>query len=281
MQVRNSISTVRNIFCGKAFDLEIWREYASSISPSLALQCENDSKKYNFQREVLPVINAALENEEKLLITNNSFEAVAKDLSEKITRLFDREIELEIILYLGLCNAAGWASVLDGRDVILLGVEKIIELDWCSRKDMQALIFHEIGHIWHKTYGSLYFSYDSQSERSVLQLYQEGVAMVCEQILCGDHTYYHQDRSGWLDWCKQNEMSIKKEYLDRLENSRSTQDFFGDWCSYEGHSDVGYYLGCQYIKYLQKKYSMIEIADLPYTILRDELICFAGTGNNL
>ena len=38
---------------------------------------------------------------------------------------------------------------------------------------MQALIFHEIGHIWHKTYGNLYPEARSEGENSLAQLYQE------------------------------------------------------------------------------------------------------------
>lgn len=197
------------------------------------------------------------------------------NLSTKIAKLFDKEIELEIILYLGLCNGAGWATTLNDKDVILLGIEKLIELDWCSKEDMQSLIFHEIGHIWHKTYGSLYFDCNSQNAKSILQLYQEGIAMVCEQILCGDSMHFHQNKNGWLSWCVQNEFAIKKEYLTRLRNSESTQDFFGDWCNYNGYSDVGYYLGSQYVMYMRKKFSMIEIANLSYNELVDEFTRFA------
>ena len=96
---------------------------------------------------------------------------------------------------------------------------------------MQALIFHEIGHIWHKTYGNLYPEARSEGEKSLAQLYQEGLAMVCEHILCQDDRYYHQNQNGWLDWCKENEAEIKREYLRRVDKNISTQDFFGDWCS--------------------------------------------------
>ena len=127
----------------------------------------------------------------------------------------------------GLCNGAGWATSLDGRDAVLLGIEKIIELNWQDESAMQALIFHEIGHIWHKTYGNLYPEARSEGEKSLAQLYQEGLAMVCEHILCQDDRYYHQNQNGWLDWCKENEAEIKREYLRRVDKNISTQDFFG------------------------------------------------------
>ena len=189
---------------------------------------------------------------------------------------FENGVETDIILYLGLCNGAGWATSLDGRDAVLLGIEKIIELNWQDESAMQALIFHEIGHIWHKTYGNLYPEARSEGENSLAQLYQEGLAMVCEHILCQDDRYYHQNQNGWLDWCKENEAEIKREYLRRVDKNISTQDFFGDWCSYKNHSDVGYYLGCEFVKYLQRQYSLVDIASLNVNQLYNHFKEFAS-----
>lgn len=103
-----------------------------------------------------------------------------------------------IVLYLGLCNGAGWATTLDARDAVLLGMEKNIELNWCDEASMQALMFHEIGHIWPKTVRHSDIHTKSQREKSIVQLYQEGVATVFEQTLCDDESYYHQDNGDWL-----------------------------------------------------------------------------------
>lgn len=176
-------------------------------------------------------------NKEAAALTNTSFITVTKQLNQNISQLFESDIELDIILYLGLCNGAGWATTLDGRDAVLLGIEKIIELNWQNEDDMQALIFHEIGHIWHKTHGILYPHTHSNGERSLVQLYQEGIAMVCEQILCQDDNRYHQDKNGWLAWCVTNKSEIKCEFLKRIKDNKSTQDFFGDWCK----PDAGVY----------------------------------------
>ena len=127
---------------------------------------------------------------------------------------------------------------------------------------MQALIFHEIGHIWHKTYGNLYPRGSVRGRKFTGSALSRGLAMVCEHILCQDDRYYHQNQNGWLDWCKENEAEIKREYLRRVDKNISTQDFFGDWCSYKNHSDVGYYLGCEFVKYLQRQYSLVDIASL-------------------
>ena len=91
--------------------------------------------------------------------------------------------------------------------------------------------------------------------------------MYIEQLLCGDPDFYHQDKDGWLDWCRINRNHLFAEYLKRVKNGENTQQFFGDWNSFEGKSDIGYYLGGELIKYLSKDRSLSEIANLDmYTI---------------
>lgn len=262
MRFVNTYKDIISFFSDKTFSLDLWKKYASLISPELVTKCTDDAKEYDFQNSIYPVITDALKDSKKLAEINNSFNAVTESLCKSVSALFNGEPNVDIILYLGLCNGAGWATTLDGRDAVLLGIEKIAELYWCDIPSMQTLIYHEIGHIWHKTYGNLYFPVHSGGDESLLQLYQEGVAMVCEQTLCGDENFFHQNVNGWLDWCCENENSIKKEYLRRINSNESTQDFFGDWCSYQGHSDVGYFLGCRFVRYLMKSFSLEEAANL-------------------
>ncbi len=262
MQLINTFHKIQNCFPNNMFDIEAWRKYTKEFSSELCEKCEQDSKDYDFDKDIMPVLNNVILNKEAAATANASFIAIAERLSRNISQLFKSDIDPDIILYLGLCNGACWATTLDGRNAVLLGIEKIIELNWQNESDMQALIFHEIGHIWHKTYGNLNPHAQTSGEQSLAQLYREGIAMVCEQILCNDDNHYHQDKNGWLDWCTANKAEIKREYLRRVKENESTQDFFGDWCSYKNHSDVGYYLGCEFVKYLKQFYSLIEIANL-------------------
>lgn len=276
MQIINTYESIKKAFPDHTFVMDSWVKYASAISPELMEKCINDAEKYDFDGQVLPILNDALSHPAEMELLSNHFQTVINLLKLNYSKLFDRDIPLDIILYLGLCNGAGQATTLGGRDVILLGMEKIIELQWYDEDGLLALIFHELGHVWHRIYGVISFPTENQTEWSLLQLYQEGIAMVCEHILCGDDNFYHQDKNGWLSWCRQNETVIKEEYLRRLEAAESTQDFFGDWCSYEGHSDVGYFLGCRFVEHLQKKYTLVEISSLSYPILRDEFTRFAA-----
>lgn len=134
---------------------------------------------------------------------------------------------------------------------------------------LKGLIYHELGHIWHECKGIARFHGEYLKEKAILQLYREGIAMVCEQILCKDECYYHQGEE-WAEWCKNNLIEIKKEYWKRIENGKSVQDFFGDWNDYKGYPDTGYYLGAQFIRYLMCKYPFNRIASLPYQRLYDE-----------
>ena len=44
------------------FYLDAWREYARAISPELGEKCERDSREYDFNNDVLPVVNNVLLN---------------------------------------------------------------------------------------------------------------------------------------------------------------------------------------------------------------------------
>lgn len=275
MRIINTFDKIQNCYTDNKFNLDAWRKYTKEFSCELSKKCEQDSKEYDFNKQIFPIVNNVLLNKDAALRTNTSFISVTNQLKSNINKLFKNDIDLDIILYLGLCNGAGWATALDGRNTILLGIEKIIELNWQNEADMQALIFHEIGHIWHKTYGVLYPRTQSKGEESLVQMYQEGIAMVCEHILCQNNNYYHQNKNDWLTWCKDNKLEIKQEYLNRIDNNISTQDFFGDWCNYKGHSDVGYYLGCEFVKHLQQRYSLFDIANLNINQLYEQYKTFA------
>ena len=275
MKIINTCDKIKSVF-SDGFSIDLWRKYAEEISKELPSKCEKDAKEYDFNKSVLPVLEAAL-NEEKLDFASRNFQTVIDTLNDNLSKLFDKEPDINIILYLGLCNGAGWATTLDGKDTVLLGIEKIIELDWGDETNMRALILHEIGHLWHKLNGNLHIPEYTKRRKGIAQLYCEGVAMVCEHILCGDDNFYHQDKDGWLDWCYKNENQIKREYLRRLDKKESIQDFFGDWCSYNGHSDVGYFLGCRFVRYLMKSYSLKEIANMKYRVLNKAFTEFANT----
>lgn len=271
MRIIDTYTEIISLFSQREFSMSLWRTYANSISIYLSQQVENDAKLYNFEKQVIPVINNALNNTEKLEETHQSFIYATQQLRDKFIEIFKYDLDVDIILYLGLCNGAGWATDINGKKTVLLGIEKIIELDWCDLNSISSLIYHELGHIWHDSVGKLHLKTDMQSEKSIWQLYREGVAMYFEQMLCNDFSFYHQNKNGWLNWCIKNKENLFIEYIRRVENEESTQEFFGDWSNYQGYSDVGNYLGCEFIKSLLTNYSLIEIANLNLEAITKEL----------
>lgn len=273
MNIINTYNKIIQLFknMGEKFDKELWHSYAHEISLELPNKCLEDSEDYDFYINVLPVLESVMKSKEKLEKLNKSFELVTENLKERIYEALNVELDVDIILYLGLCNAAGWATKLDEKVTILLGVEKIIELGWYDVDSMIGLIYHELGHIWHDKIGTFYIEGVTVAQDSLLQLYKEGIAMHFEHLLMNNDSYYHQDKNGWLDWCNENKNSLFAEYKRRVDSNESTQDFFGDWCSYQGHSDVGYYLGAELIKSMAANQSIKEVANMKTSELYNEL----------
>lgn len=271
MQIIDTYQDILDIFLNENFSFAIWEKYAYSISNSLVKKIEKDSSKYDFNTEILPVISQMLQKKDKLEEAHSAFVNVTESLSTRIFDVFGINLDVAIIFYLGLCNGAGWATSIDGKPTVLLGIEKIIELNWCDERNMIGLIYHELGHIWHNHIRTVPTTFESQKDRALWQMYSEGIAMYCEQLLYGDIKFYHQDVNGWLSWCQNNQNHLFSEYKRRVEANESVQPFFGDWCQFEGHSDIGYYLGAKFVEKLAEERSLFELANLDMTTIEGKL----------
>lgn len=269
MKIIDTFSMIPNCFIDNKFNIERWEKYCNSISPELVDKLTTDIADYDFKSDILPVLNSVPKNLDKLNVAHQSFLSLTADLSKKTQDVLQTNLDVLVVFYLGLCNGAGWATQLEGAPVVLLGAEKIIELSWYNKSDMAGLIYHELGHIWHNALRSK--ASGSFSDKNLWQLYREGMAMYVEQLLIDDKMFYHQDQCGWLNWCQSNKRDLFGAFLDRIINAESTRDFFGDWNAFDGISDVGYYLGCEMVKELSKKYTLIELANLEESDIYSQL----------
>lgn len=243
------------------FDREAHRAYAAGISQALPELLWEDIRDYDFEKEVLPVLNGLFSRRREAEKAHASFLKTAGSIQKNCAVLSCGNIESTVVFYLGLCNGAGWATELDGRPAVLLGLEKIVELGWTGERDMAGLIYHELGHQWHFQNRTVQTEERTPAEKALWQLYTEGMAMYFEQMMYGSR-FYHQDRDGWLCWCDENRGSLAAEYLRRVEQGESVQDFFGDWCSFEGRSDVGYYLGAEAVRLARREKTLPELWNL-------------------
>lgn len=270
MQIIDTYQDILDIFLNENFSFALWEKYAYSISDSLVKKIKKDSSKYDFNTEILPVISQMLQKKDKLEKAHSTFVNVTKSLSTRIFDVLGTKLDVTIIFYLGLCNGAGWATSINGKPAVLLGIEKIVELNWCDERNMIGLIYHELGHIWHNHVRTVPTTVESQKDRALWQMYSEGIAMYCEQLLYGDIKFYHQDVNGWLNWCQNNQNHLFSEYKRRVEANESVQPFFGDWCQFEGYSDIGYYLGAKFVGKLAEERSLFELANLDMTTIEGE-----------
>lgn len=265
INIINTLPQINELFDNGSFSLEKWKIYIDSIYPN----CENiflddvkeytATEKYTFENDFLPIINAVYNNQ-KLLKLQSSFEQTIDGLNERIITKFGKEVDADIVLYLGLCNGAGWVTEINGRTVVLLGIEKIIELDWISVDDMRGLIYHELGHVYQAQYGVLECDIQNSEKAFVWQLFTEGIAMYFEQALVGDLNYYHQDKNGWKAWCDEHFQQILQDFKTDLPTmDNQNQRYFGDWADYYEYGDVGYYLGARFVHYLLERYDFDDL----------------------
>lgn len=269
MKIVDTYPMIAASYESSVFYFEKWKSYMDSALPGMSSFVISDAQKcletgkVSWDRDYLPVLNKVLFHRELCEKAHDSFCRATKNLEHTVYDKFGRDLEVDIILYLGLCNGAGWVTEYHGRKVILLGIEKIVELNWCGIDDMCGLIYHELGHVYQSQYGIFERTFHNDADSFLWQLFTEGVAMYFEQTLVGNPDYYHQDKNGWKKWCDGHLEEIKKDFNSDLRTMTfANQCYFGDWVEYNGHSDVGYYLGCQFVRFILSRYEF------------DDMICF-------
>lgn len=230
----DTFSEIPALFPRGVFELAAWRAYAQAHFGSGASLFEDDMNdclktgNYTYERDFLPVLQAVW-NHPRLEEMHQSFLAAAKGLSERLVQRFGGGLDADLVLYVGLCNGAGWVS---------LG-------------DMQGLIYHELGHIYHSQHGCFRQKVGEGPQQFVWQLFAEGIAMYFQQELVGDEEFYQQDKNGWQAWCGTHFAQIAEDFdQDLPAMTRANQRYFGDWVNYQGRGDVGYYLGIRFLRSL-------------------------------
>ena len=252
MNIINTIEKIPDFFGSGHFDLDCWKEYMVACIPGACSKCLEDMR--DELDSAYPILEEALSDVVKRTEAVRAFERVTNDLDARICEVFHRSLDVDIYLYLGLCNGAGWVTEIGGKTTVLIGIEKVMELSWCDEDAMNGLILHELGHVYQSEYGVLKRQTESSSDAFLWQLFTEGVAMVFEQEIVGDPEYFHQDKDNWKAWCDANRKHIVSSFgTDLGTMTKSTQRYFGDWVSFEGHADTGYYLGAGFVRFMMEE----------------------------
>lgn len=277
MKIVDATKGIENVFLNGNFNLSLWEKYINTIHPKLKALCLEDMNRtiqtglFSFENDYLPILNDVILNNKAREETVKNFHSITKTLDQEIISKFGKTVDVEIVLYLGLCNGAGWVEEIDGKTYVLLGIEKIIELKWYDLKTMKGLIYHELGHAYHNEYTKLDQTFDNNKDKFLWQLFTEGVATFFEQTLEGNYNQYHEDQDSWKEWCDLNYDKIKQDFNQDLQTMTfENQRYFGDWVSYNGKGNVGYYLGTKFIHYLNEKYKFEDILSFDINKVKKE-----------
>jgi hypothetical protein len=272
MIYRSEITDLDKLFIKGTFSIEKWQRYIENVLPGLGKPVINDSSGYNFEKDILPVINNVYKNQQRIITVERICCDLLKDEDEKIKIKTGRNLQCEIILYLGLCNGAGWVTEHNAKTLILLGIEKILELNLDSPDKLKQLIYHELGHVYQSQYGILNREFEDNADRLLWQLYTEGIAVYFQQHIIGDDSDCYQDFDSWKVGLEKMLPQLKKDFKKDLYllNDRFTQRYFGDWVSYNGYSDAGYFLGEKFISYLCQDRHFNDVLDLSVEEIKTE-----------
>lgn len=256
MNILDTTDRIAACFDADGFNIEKWKTYIDAFVPGAKDLCIADMQEcvqagFSWENDFLPVLSAVFEKPDQRSEAIRSFHTVTEHLDQRIRERFGKTVDADVILYLGLCNGAGWVTTIGGRITILLGIEKIMELNWHGADAFNALILHELGHVYQAQYGILHREFAALPDKFLWQLFTEGVAMVFEQEILKDSTHFHQYDTAWKQWCDTHFDLIRRSFAqDRMTMTEENQRYFGDWVSFEGHGDTGYYLGARFVRFL-------------------------------
>ncbi len=176
-------------------------------------------------------------------------------------RTIGLDMDILAVIYVGIGCGAGWATRFQGSPAILFGLENIAECGWEDPESIDGLIAHEIGHLaqeaWLRQAGR------GAGAGPWWQLFTEGFAQRCEQSILRRDSWHKAgpEDDEWLSWCTGRRAWLASEFLRTVAEGRDIRPFFGSWFEIEGHSECGYYLGCEAVRDLESSgLSLKEIA---------------------
>lgn len=73
----------------------------------------------------------------------------------------------------------------------------------------------------------------------------------------------------------QNIWKHKREFQINVYNA--FQRYFGDWVNFEGHADVGYYLGARFVRYLLRNDCFENIINYTFERVQTEFNKFMNS----
>ena len=226
-----------------------WRDIATErVFPKLA--------------EHLPLMRKARDNLLK----------VCGSIYEQAAQVLGFDFDITFVIYVGLGCGAGWATQYGGRPACLFGLENIAECEWHHQARLRGLTAHELGHLAHMAWRNEWDSFAKAERDPLFLLYSEGFAQRCEHLILGCETWHQMQSENWPSWCQQHKAWLAKEYLRRVDEGIAVNDFFGSWLDIQGRRQTGYFLGHEFIRWLEKEHDMRKISTFTFQNVKEPTV---------
>lgn len=95
------------------------------------------------------VFNRTKTDFDKMIEAHVNILNVIDSINIRIDKLLELNLDINIVLYCGLCNSAGWVNTYDNKRAVLFGIDKIAELNWHAMEKIETLVAHELCHVVH------------------------------------------------------------------------------------------------------------------------------------
>lgn len=242
--------------------IEAWAQvYLSPWPDLLALQVEDYAAQGADWREiarerVFPFLGRRLP---AMCEAHQNLAARIAPVIDRAQQVLHLDLDPTFVLYVGIGCGAGWVTPFRGSPAVLFGLENVAECGWSGAETIEGLVAHEVGHLAHH-------HWRAQHGKAIgsgpwWQLYEEGFAQRNEHRILGAETWHQASRDGgWPAWCRAHRAWLAAEFLRAVQGEAPVSRFFGSWFDIDGHSETGYYLGCEAIRELEKHLSLREIA---------------------
>jgi hypothetical protein len=229
------------------------KQVESYVSENLDWRQIARERVFPFLNDRLPAMRTAHEN----------LPGAAASVFSAARRALGFEFDVVFVIYVGIGCGAGWGTRFQDSPAVLFGLENIAECGWSQPPSITGLVAHEIGHLVHHHWRARHGR--AKETGPWWQLYEEGFAQRCEQIVLGEDSWHMVSDvygEGWLAWCQEHREWLATEFLRRVDQGESVRPFFGSWYDIRGRKQCGYFLGQELIKRLQAAMSLEEIAVL-------------------
>jgi hypothetical protein len=238
--------------------INLWEKCYISKYPELEKKLKEDYESSGYRwRDIAStmVFNRTMEDFHKMQEAYGNILSIINGINEKVEKVFGLTLDINIVLYAGLCNSAGWVDFYDGKRAVLFGIDKIAELNWYPFEKLEPLIAHELCHVIHFELSGeddLSASIERNNyNKGIWRIYEEGFAQFYQNKLLQNE--FDCRGMEWTLKCGENKDKLKKLYLEALnDNETGTRHFFGDWFEVLGISDAGYFLGAEFVRKLEK-----------------------------